>query len=652
MSSLDFPLNPVDGQEYSLNGVTYYYNAALGAWLTKLSSAPLPTAFNRQVLFNDAGLSNGSYGLVFDKSANTLFANTINVSSNIRVFGNLQIGTGTVTITNNSISAASIIVDGSAIPSGAAANLAFDTANAAYAAANNVGPQIAPTYNTANAAFGKANTALQNTTGTFFGNLTLTGNLDLSLSTSGMILPIGNTAQRPANTNGLIRFNTTTGYPEYYASGDWFSMETPPFVSNFSGIINENTSSTITVTGTGFKTGSVIYVSGAAVSYVDRALTTTIVSSTQLTANTNASSVFFTGGAAFDIKVVNPSGQTSILSNAGTIDRDPLWSTSAGNLTTINDRYGSYSPITTVSASDPEGTSVTYGLSSGSLPAGTSLNTSSGAISGDPDDVIGSTTSTFTLSANSNNQLALRSFNIIVNRTDDGTSSARSASSAQAIRNFGITTSGYYYVTFNSAARYVYCDLSGSTAWILAMKTNGDSTFGWSSSYWTDSNGLNDTSDPTTNTNIKNSAVWNNYTAQYIRLTGSSSQSGYNSNPTTDFGVFNNTCYNIWRAGDNVYNSEVNWGRSNWINWANSIGGMGTNQWDNQPNCNEDRVNANFTYHRVRFGISFNNEGDCNTNDAGIGMGQYRNGMSEIGGIAVRWNGDQNFSYPAWLWVR
>ncbi len=206
MSSLDFPLNPVDSQEYSLNGVTYYYNAALGAWLTKLSSAPLPTAFNRQVLFNDAGLSNGSYGLVFDKSANTLFANTINVSSNMRVTGNLYIGSNTVTITDTAVMARSLFVMNDAghmtsVPSGSTSNLAFDTANAAYAAANNVGPQIAPAYNTANlafdaannvapqvtpafntanAAFGVANTALQNTSGTFAGNLTVTGTANVN----------------------------------------------------------------------------------------------------------------------------------------------------------------------------------------------------------------------------------------------------------------------------------------------------------------------------------------------------------------------------------------------------------------------------------------------------------------------------------------
>mgnify|MGYP003333773095 CR=1 FL=1 len=52
---------------------------------------------------------------------------------------------------------------------------AFNTANAAFAAANNITPQIAPSYNTANAAFAKANTGLQNTSFTLAGNLSATG---------------------------------------------------------------------------------------------------------------------------------------------------------------------------------------------------------------------------------------------------------------------------------------------------------------------------------------------------------------------------------------------------------------------------------------------------------------------------------------------
>lgn len=81
-------------------------------------------------------------------------------------------------------------------------------------------------YNNSNAAFGKANTALQNTSGTFAGNLSVSGNLDLSLTTSALKLPIGTTAQRPTGTDGLIRYNTSTGAPEWYnsSSSSWMPV--------------------------------------------------------------------------------------------------------------------------------------------------------------------------------------------------------------------------------------------------------------------------------------------------------------------------------------------------------------------------------------------------------------------------------------------
>lgn len=77
MASLDFPSNPVNGQTYALNGVTYYYNSSMGAWLTQLTSMNIASSSNTQVLFNDAGIANGSSGLVFDKTANTLSINNL-----------------------------------------------------------------------------------------------------------------------------------------------------------------------------------------------------------------------------------------------------------------------------------------------------------------------------------------------------------------------------------------------------------------------------------------------------------------------------------------------------------------------------------------------------------------------------------------------
>ena len=81
MASLDFPSNPTNGQTYTLNGATYYYNATVGGWLTQISATSLSTSSNTQVLFNDGGVSNGSPGLTYSKTANTLSANTINVNN-------------------------------------------------------------------------------------------------------------------------------------------------------------------------------------------------------------------------------------------------------------------------------------------------------------------------------------------------------------------------------------------------------------------------------------------------------------------------------------------------------------------------------------------------------------------------------------------
>ena len=44
-------------------------------------------------------------------------------------------------------------------------------------------------------------------------------------STGFMSLPVGNTAQRPATaTAGMTRYNTTTGYPEFYDGNNWYNF--------------------------------------------------------------------------------------------------------------------------------------------------------------------------------------------------------------------------------------------------------------------------------------------------------------------------------------------------------------------------------------------------------------------------------------------
>ena len=276
-------------------------------------------------------------------------------------------------------------------------------------------------------------------------------------------IPAGTTAERPATASpGMMRYNTTLGLMEQYSTLGWQSIDAPPVISSFSGTINADTNSTITITGSNFRVGAVIYVEGAGVSNTSRSLVTSYVSSTQLTANTAAATSNFVGGASYDIKVVNPSGLSATLSAAGLVDRDPIWSTSSGNIATINDAYGNYSPITTLSATDPDGTSVTFSLTSGSLPDNVSLDTSTGAISGDPINVVNPTTYTFEVTASSNSQSIPRTFNIIVNPYPDGSSSTRAATSALSLYDIGLRTDDYYWLNVNGTPRQIHCLLSSS----------------------------------------------------------------------------------------------------------------------------------------------------------------------------------------------
>jgi hypothetical protein len=305
---------------------------------------------------------------------------------------------------------------------------------------------------------------------------TMTG--DLEFTGNGFVkLPAGSTAERPLTAiAGAIRYNTSTGLVEQYNATGWQGIDAPPTVTNFSGVINEDTSSTITVQGSNFKSGSIVYIEGAAVGGGSRALATTYVSSAELTADTNASSVSFTGAQSFNVKVTNPSGLSSTLEPAGTVDRDPSWSTSAGSLGTIGDREGSFS--STVSASDPDGDAITYSVSSGSLPSGITLNSSSGLISGNPNDVSSDTTYPFTINASANTQSEARSFSILVKRTV-GLAGDRAVTTLNDLSNYGHTSNGLYYVDIGDGRggvqRYVDFTMAGGPWVMVAQNMQGES---------------------------------------------------------------------------------------------------------------------------------------------------------------------------------
>ena len=307
--ALDFPSPPYDGQIYvdSTSNSKYVYVASKSTWksiqhvpvvvsygFNKANSAYLTAnaaydmanaAYNSQnvdyTLSNSAfthanaayDFSNSAYASINSNwtvqnalytvanasfaVANAALPNVSNAvfNGNLRVTGNLQIGSNTITITNNHIIANDYfrmntgghmvaVTDGNLVNAVyALVNVSFNTANASYASANNVGPQIAPTfdtanaayntsnasfgvanaaygaannvgpqiapafntanaaYNTTNASFAKANTALQNTSG-----VTFNGNFYLSNGSFG----VGNTTPGHAKVH-ITSANTVGG---------------------------------------------------------------------------------------------------------------------------------------------------------------------------------------------------------------------------------------------------------------------------------------------------------------------------------------------------------------------------------------------------------------------------------------------------------
>lgn len=138
----------------------------------------------------------------------------------------------------------------------------------------------------------------------------------------------------------------------------------------------------------------------------------------------------------FTIKATDNAGNTSsrlfslVITNAV-----PTWVTPSGTLVTTT-KWNS--PIsTTISATDPEGQSVSYSIVSGSLPTGVTLNASSGLISGTAGN---QATTTYNFTAKSTDaqggQSATRAFALqIVNAAPTWSSPAASATFSTSVGN-------------------------------------------------------------------------------------------------------------------------------------------------------------------------------------------------------------------------
>jgi len=179
--------------------------------------------------------------------------------------------------------------------------------------------------------------------------------------------------------------------------------ETKPTITGISPSTIENTQTAVTITGTNYvsvPTVEAISTTGA----ITRADTVSFTSSTTIVANFTLA----TDGTYF-IRVENNDGNAVRSSSALlTVSDAPAWTTSAGSL-------GSNAAGSSISYTVAATNATSFAVQSGSLPGGTSLNTSSGVISGTESGATSETTYSFTIRAtDAEGQTADRAFSITI----------------------------------------------------------------------------------------------------------------------------------------------------------------------------------------------------------------------------------------------
>ena len=233
----------------------------------------------------------------------------------------------------------------------------------------------------------------------------------VATGTSGIKLPVGNTDQR-VNTLGSLRYNSTQGYAEYYNGNQWVAIDTPPTVSSVSPTNFESSAlpSNIVITGANFRSAvSVKFIGANALEISSPSVTRD--SATQITAQ--VPNTVTSANEPFKVKVTNTSSSLSgELSNAFNIDAAPEFGVASGSLGTLSSGDPA-SSLTAVTATDDEGDTITFSITSGSLPSGITFN-SNGTFSGNASGVSGSTTSTFVVTASDGTNTSTRQYTITV----------------------------------------------------------------------------------------------------------------------------------------------------------------------------------------------------------------------------------------------
>jgi hypothetical protein len=219
----------------------------------------------------------------------------------------------------------------------------------------------------------------------------------------------GTTAQIPVSaTAGDQYYDTTLNALFNYASSGWVkvSQDPAPTIISISPTVASVTGTSITINGSGFKSGALVKFIGANGTEYS-ATSVTVTSLAVITAVTPQLSV---ANEPYSVKVINVDNQFGIANSVLDAGGTPTWVTASGNIKTLKENTAL--SATSVSATDPDGNTITY--SSSNLPAWASINSSTGAITGTTPTINSSTTYSFDITASDGTNTATRAFNIVV----------------------------------------------------------------------------------------------------------------------------------------------------------------------------------------------------------------------------------------------
>ena len=188
------------------------------------------------------------------------------------------------------------------------------------------------------------------------------------------------------------------------------SSVTFPTISSINPSVIENTQTAVTITGTNFQSIPTVDAINASTGAILTADSVAFTSATTIVATFTISV-----DGTYYLRAENNDGLAVRSTNALlTVSDAPAWTTAAGSLGTV-------AALGTINFTVAATNATTFGVQSGSLPGGASLNTSTGAITGTETGSTATTTYTFTIRAtDAEGQTADRQFTITVSHGATG----------------------------------------------------------------------------------------------------------------------------------------------------------------------------------------------------------------------------------------